>query len=66
MCEASSKGEDFPLPPSGREGEREEMTPDRDKGMCRGKIGDERAYFVLNLCSTRLIVLYSPAIVKSF
>src|SRR5579859_4670479 len=47
-------------------GERGRATPDRDKRIFRGKIGDERAYLVLNLCSTRFIVLYSPAIVKCF
>jgi hypothetical protein len=66
MIKASSIEGDFPFPPGGREGEREGITPDRNKRMFRRKIGDERAYLVLNLCSTRCILLHGSTIVKSF
>jgi hypothetical protein len=54
----------FPATRSGG-GERG-ITPDRNKRMFRRKIGDERAYLVLNLCSTRFIVLHDSTIVKGF
>ena len=45
--------EAFSFPATRSGGGERGITPDRNKRMFRRKIGDERAYLVLNLCSNK-------------